>query len=347
MDTQALLEAVNQICLTRGINPEDVFEALERALAEAYKKEHPTATVRVEINPKTGSIMILVKKEVVKQVQDPDTQVSLDEAKNLVPDAKIGDSIEFEIPIGTLGRITASMTKRMLQRVLRDAELKAFVRLYEDKVGKAISGKILFLRKDRIIVELERGNAIFPLEEQVETEFYEIGKRYKFLVKEVINEEFNRRVILSRKDPQFIKALFELEVPELRSGQVEITNIAREAGVRTKVAVKALDESIDPLGTLIGPKGIRINAVMSEIAPETVDVIKWAINPADFIRNALAPAKTLSAKVDPKKKKATVYVAPEQYEVALGKNGVNVRLAEEITGYTIDIVKKETEGAAK
>lgn len=339
MNTQALLEAVNQICLNRGINPDDVFEALKEALKEAYVKEHPDANVTVDINRKEGKISIYVRKTVVKKVENPDTELSIKDAEKYVKNIKEGAVLEIEIPVGALGRIAANVTKRTLNKVLLDAELKAIADYYSQYLGQAISGKILFIRKDKIVVELEKGNADFPKEEQIENEFYELNKRYKFLVKEVINEKHNRRIILSRSDPDFITALFKIEVPELRSGQVDIIKIARIAGKRTKVAVRALDTSIDPVGTLIGPKGMRIASLMQELPEESVDVVKWDASPTTYITNALSPAKVVDIKLNEKKKQATVKVAEDQYEIALGKEGLNVKLAEMLTGYSLDIVK--------
>ncbi len=339
MNTQSLLEAVNQICLNRGIDPKDVFDALREALQEAYKQEHPKADVHVDVNDKAGEIHIYVRKTVVETVKNPDTEISKQNAQNYVKDIKTGAVLEIEIPIGSLGRIAANATKRVLNKILRDAELKAIADYYTQHIDEITSGKILFVRPDKIIVELEKGNAEFPEQEQIPDEFYDLGKRYKFLVKEVLNEKYNRKIILSRRDPKFIIALFKLEVPELRKGQVDIVAIAREAGIRTKVAVKSLDTSLDPIGTLVGPKGMRISSVMQELPNESIDVIKWDASPSTFIANALSPAKVSNVKIQDKGKKAIVEVSEDQYEIALGKNGINVKLAEEVTGYTIDIKK--------
>ncbi len=340
MNTQALLEAVNQICMTRGINPEDVFTALKEAIIEAYTREHEGADVTVDINKKQGSIHIYVRKKVVKKVKNPDKEITIKEARKYVKDIKEGAILEIEIPVGTLGRIAANITKRTLNRVLLDAELKAAADHYSQYLGQAVSGKILFLRKDRIVVELEKGNADFPKEEQIESEFYELGRRYKFLVKEIINEKFNRRIILSRKAPEFISALFKLEVPELRNGKVDIVKVARIPGRRSKVAVKALETGIDPVGTLIGPKGMRIAPIMRELPNESIDVVKWDVAPATYIANALAPAKVAEVEINDKKKQARVIVPDDQYDVAVGRDGLNVRLAEMLTGYEIDITLK-------
>ncbi len=337
MNSTNLVDVINQIAVERGIDAEDVFTALNKALQEAYLREYPGSDVRVEINKKDGEIYFLVRKKVVKEVKDANKEISLDEARRYNPNIKEGTIIEFTQRVGILGRIAAQVAKKVINRVLRDAQLKAIVEYYKEWLGKIVSGKVTRVTKQKIIVELEKGTAEFPKEEQVEREFYEIGKRYKFLLKELINEEYNRHIILSRKDPRFIEALFEMEIPELASGQVEIVKVARIPGVRTKVAVRALDKDLDPVGAFIGPKGVRINAVMEELQNEKVDVVKWDLDVVEFIKNAFLPAVVNKVDYDEKKKKATVYVTPEQHAIAIGKEGVNVKLVSELTGVNIDL----------
>ncbi len=337
MNSTNLVDVINQIAVERGIDAEDVFTALNKALQEAYLREYPGSDVRVEINKKDGEIYFLVRKKVVKEVKDANKEISLDEARRYNPNIKEGTIIEFTQRVGILGRIAAQVAKKVINRVLRDAQLKAIVEYYKEWLGKIVSGKVTRVTKQKIIVELDKGTAEFPKEEQVEREFYEIGKRYKFLLKELINEEYNRHIILSRKDPRFIEALFEMEIPELASGQVEIVKVARIPGVRTKVAVRALDKDLDPVGAFIGPKGVRINAVMEELQNEKVDVVKWDLDVVVFIKNAFLPAVVNKVDYDEKKKKATVYVTPEQHAIAIGKEGVNVKLVSELTGVNIDL----------
>ena len=332
-----LVDVVNQIAADRGINADDVFEALKRALKEAYLKEYPDSDVDVEINKKDGEIYFVVRKRVVKEVKDPNKEISLKEAKKYNPNIKEGTIIEFTQKVGILGRIAAQVAKRVITRVLRDSQLKAIIEYYKEWLGKIVSGKVTRVTKDAVIVELEKGMAIMPKEEQVEREFYEIGSRYKFLLKELINEEFNRRIILSRRDPRFIEALFEMEIPELSTGQVEIVKVARVPGVRSKVAVRSIDKDLDPIGTFIGPKGVRIAAVMDELQGEKVDIVKWDFDIVEFIKNAFSPATVQEVKVDEKKKKAKVFVAEEQYPIALGKDGVNIHLVSDLVGYDIEV----------
>ncbi len=327
-----LIDAINQICLDKGIDPEVVFEALRVALEEAYKKSHPDADIHAEIDSKAGEVHLYLAKKVVKKVKNKDTEISLAEAKNYSPDVKLGDDLEIEIPIGALGRIAAQTAKYVINRKIRDAELKAFVDSYVDKLNKIVSGKIQRVFRDKILVELENGTADFPAEEQIPNEFYEIGKRYKFLVKDIINEEYNRHVILSRKDKGFIRGLFEIEIPEIANEQVEIKAIARIPGIRTKVAVASNDTTIDPVGTCIGPKGSRIAAIMDEIGEEKVEIIPWELDLETFIAKAMAPATVQKVEYDSKKNQAKVYVEEEQMPIALGKDGSNVQLAKELTG---------------
>ncbi len=348
MDTANLVDIVNQIAVERGINADDVFSALKRALKEAYLREYPGTNVEVEINKNAGEIYFVVRKTVVKEVKDKNKEISLSDARRYDPSIEEGIVLELTQRIGILGRIAAQTAKRVIMRVLRDAQLKAIVEYYKQWLGKVVSGKVIKVTKDRIIVELEKGNAELPKEEQVEKEFYEIGKRYKFLVKELINEEFNRRVILSRKDPEFLRALFELEVPELKGGQVEIFKIARIPGIRAKVAVRSLDKDLDPVGTFVGPKGARITAIMDELQGEKVDIVGWDLDPIEFIKKAFSPATVVSVEIDEKKKRATVKVGKEQYAIALGKEGTNVKLVSELTGYEIDLEEtKDNAGSSK
>ncbi len=346
-----LVDAINQICLDRGIDPEVVFKALQDALAEAYKREHPEAKVTVELNKQTGEIHLFLIKKVVKKVKNKDTEINLSEAKKYAPNIKVGDNLEIEIPIGSMGRIAAQIAKHVINKKIRDAELKAFVDFYADRLGKIVSGTIQRVRKDKIFVELEKGTAEFPREEQTPNEFYEIGKRYKFLVKEIINEEYNRHVILSRKDPNFIKALFELEIPEIANEQVEIKAIAREPGVRSKVAVAANDSTIDPVGTCIGPKGSRIGAIMDELGEEKVEIVAWDLDVEKFIANAMAPATVEKVEYDADSNAAKVYVKSDQVPVALGKDGTNVKLVKQLIGLddieVVEVKEKEQKKAAK
>ncbi len=326
-----LIDAINQICLDKGIDPDVVFDALKTALEEAYKKAHPEADLHVEINPKAGEVHLFLVKKVVNKVKNKDAEISLAEAKHYSPEVKVGDNLEIEVPIGALGRIAAQTAKHVINKKIRDAELKAFVDTYIDKVGKIVSGKIQRVFRDKILVELENGTADFPEEEQIPNEFYEIGKRYRFLVKEIINEEYNRHVILSRKDKEFIKGLFVIEIPEVANEQVEIKAIARDPGVRTKVAVATTDNTIDPVGTCIGPKGTRISAIMDELGEEKVEIIPWDIDIERFIANAMAPATIEKVEYNAKNNTAKVYVKADQMPIALGKDGTNVRLAKELT----------------
>ena len=336
--TSELVTAVNQICADRGLNPDTVFEALKKALIKAYQREHgEDVNLNVEIDPARGTIHLYIVKKVVKKVKNPEVEISLKEAKNYSPDVKIGDELEIEVPIDSMGRIAAQTAKHVILNQVKDAERATVVEFYQSRLGDIVSGKIQRVRKDVIFVELEKGVAELPKDEQVPGEFYEINRRYKFLVKELINEENNRHIILSRKDDDFLRGLLRMEVPEIAKEQVEIKAIARIPGVRSKVAVYSTDEGIDAQGTCIGPRGVRITAIMDELGDEKVDIVKWDMDIEKFIKNALSFVKVDKIELSEKDNKAIVYIPEDQLQIAVGKEGVNVKLASMLTGIELEI----------
>lgn len=350
-----LLSAINQICADRGLNPESVISALQTAIAEAYKKEHGEGTmVKVEIDRLAGSLHLYIVKKVVKKVDDDKQQIAFTEAKKMSKTIEIGDELEMEIPVGSLSRIAAQTAKYFIMGKIRDAEREAVVEFYKSKLMDIVSGKVQSVRGDLVLVELEKGVAELPEEEQIAGEFYEINKRYRFLVTKLINEENNRHVILSRGSDEFLKALFKMEVPEIMNEQVEIKAIARFPGVRSKVAVASMQDGLDPVGACIGQRGMRITAIMAEVNEEKVDVVKWNLDIVEYIRGSLSPATVENVKYDPKKNRAVVVVPEDQLSLAIGKEGVNVKLASKLTGVEIDVITpaefakiKEPKAAAK
>ncbi len=341
-----LITAVNQICAERGLDPNIIFVALQNAIAEAYQKENgENAKVKVEIDRLTGQFHLYVVKEVVKKVEDEKLELSLADAKKFSKDVKVGDELEIEIPVGSLGRIAAQVAKHAVLGKIRDAEREAVVLFYQDKLGEIVSGKVQGVRANLVLVELEKGVGEMPEEEQIKNEFYEIGKRYRFFVKELINEENNRHVVLSRGDNGFIKALFGMEVPEIMNDQVEIKGIARLPGQRTKVAVAANVDGLDPQGACIGQRGMRINAILNELGEEKVDVVKWDLDIVEYIKNVLSPAQVLRVVYNHDAGSAVVIVAEDQLSLAIGKEGTNVRLASQLTGVELSVVPEGTEVA--
>ncbi|MFZ6022009.1 MAG: transcription termination factor NusA [Patescibacteria group bacterium] len=343
-----LISAVNQICAEHGVNPDIVFTALQTAVADAYKKENGEETkVKVEIDRLTGAFHMYIVKEVVKTVSDDKNELSLADAKKFSKEVKVGDELEIEIPVGSLGRIAAQAAKYTVMGKIRDAEREAVVEFYSQRLGEIVTGKIQGVRAGLVLVELEKGVGEMPENEQIKAEFYEIGKRYRFLVKELINEENNRHVILSRSDEGFVKALFAMEVPEISNDQVEIKGIARFAGLRSKVAVSSNQDGLDPQGACIGQRGMRINAIMNELGEEKVDIVKWDLDIIEYIKNALSPASVLKVLYNHARSSAVVVVPEDQLSLAIGREGTNVRLASLLTGVEISVVQEGEEPKEK
>jgi N utilization substance protein A len=338
--------AVNQICSERGIDPEEVFTALEEAVLTAYQKEFgENEDLKCEIDRESGQVHIIVSREVVKKVEDQVSQISLEEAKGMDPDIKVGDRLEMELPTEGLGRIAAQTAKQVILQKMREAEKSAILDEFSEKIGTVVTGMVQRMMGPIAVVEIGKATAKMPPEEQIPNEFYKIGERYKFLVKEIRDED--EELIVSRKDPQFLIELFKLEVPEIESGIVEIKAVAREAGSRSKLAVISNQEGIDPIGSCVGQRGVRIANVMSELGEEKIDIIEWAEDEAEFVAKALGPAEVNSVKID--KDVAAVQVSDDQLSLAIGKEGQNVRLAAKLTDKKIDIMSpglKEASQAA-
>jgi len=339
-----LISAVNQICAERGVDPNIVFTALTSAIADAYKKENGEDTkVKVEIDRLSGVFHMYVVKEIVKVVTDPKNELSLAEAKKFSKEVKVGDELELEIPVGSLGRIAAQVAKYTVMGKIRDAEREAVVEFFSTRLGEIVTGKVQGVRSNLVLVELEKGVGEMPEEEQIKLEFYEIGRRYRFLIKQLINEENNRHVILSRSDEGFVKALFAMEVPEIANEQVEIKGIARFAGVRSKVAVASNQDGLDPQGACIGQRGMRINAIMNELGEEKIDIVKWDLDIIEYIKNALSPASVIKVLYNHTRATAVVVVPEDQLSLAIGREGTNVRLASLLTGVELSVVQEGEE----
>ncbi|PJA15741.1 transcription termination/antitermination protein NusA [Candidatus Dojkabacteria bacterium CG_4_9_14_3_um_filter_150_Dojkabacteria_WS6_41_13] len=339
-----LISAVNQICAERGVDPSIVFTALQTAIADAYQKENGVDTkVKIEIDRLSGLFHMYVVKEVVKAVVDEKNELSLADAKKFSKEVKVGDELEIEVPVGSLGRIAAQVAKYTVLSKIRDAEREAVVEFYSSRLGEIITGKVQGVRANLVLVEMEKGVGEMPEEEQIKMEFYEIGRRYRFLVKELINEENNRHVVLSRSDEGFIKALFAMEVPEIANEQVEIKGIARFSGVRSKVAVASNQDGLDPQGACIGQRGMRINAIMTEVGDEKIDIVKWDLDIVEYIKNALSPANVTKVLYNHTRSAAIVVVPEDQLSLAIGREGTNVRLASLLTGVELSVVQEGEE----
>ncbi|MBQ6414258.1 transcription termination/antitermination protein NusA [Candidatus Saccharibacteria bacterium] len=330
---------VDIIAEEKGLPKETVLDVIEQAIAAAWRKDNGDRdmNVRAALNTKTGEADVFVTREVVEEgiAYNPSTEIPLDEVKD--KKSKVGDQIEEKHTVKSFGRVAAQTAKQVVIQRLREAESDAVLSAFEDKIGTIVVGTVARVEQRLVRVDLGRANGIMPRSEQIDGEYYTVGNRIKVLIKKIERNERGSNLILSRGSAEFIEALFKQEVPEVTNGTVEIKGIAREAGRRTKIAVTSTVPGIDPVGTFVGGRGIRVQAVMNEIGDrEKIDVINWSDNASEYIREALSPAEIM--KVDIDGKKAKVHVSEDQQSIAIGKQGQNVRLASKLTGYDIDIV---------
>ncbi len=331
------LLAIAQLSAEKNLPKEVVIGAVEAALVSAYRKENFAANqdISVKIDPATGKVQVWAKKTVVEAVSDSRCEISLDEARQTNPDVQIDDTIEIEATPRNAGRIAAQTAKQVILQRLHEAEHSAIFGEYAGKEGDIITGLVRRIEPKQIFIDLGRTEAILPAVEQVPNEKYRVGQRLKVYLLEVSRTTKGSRVVVSRSHPDMLCRLFELEVPEVVNGIVELKAIAREAGYRSKVAVAAHQEGVDPIGCCVGLRGIRIQNIVNELNGEKIDVVAWSPDTSVFITNALSPAQVL--RVGLNDESATVVVPDKQLSLAIGKQGQNVRLAAKLTGWRIDI----------
>jgi N utilization substance protein A len=349
------IAAITQLSSEKGVPKEMVIEAIEAALVSAYKRnfETPAQDLTAEIAPESGAVRIFRHQLVVEQVEEERTdgvsvfdQVTLDEVKKTKPDANLGDTITTDVTPPAFGRIAAQTAKQVVLQKLREAERKMVFDEFADREGEIVHGIIQRIEAGTAIVELGRAEAIMPRSEQVHSERYYPGQRIRVYVAEVHDTHRGPQIVVSRAHRLMLRRLFEQEVPEIFSGAVEIKAIAREAGARSKVAVHARQEGIDPVGSCVGMRGVRIQNIVNELGGEKIDVVEWNEDPARYVANALSPAQVVRVSVDEDSKTATVVVPERQLSLAIGKEGRNARLAAKLTGWRIDI-KSDTAVAAE
>lgn len=333
------LIAITQLSAEKNLPREVVLAAVESALVSAYRKDNfaPTQNILVKINPATGRVEVRAEKAVVEKVTDPRAEISLAEARKIKKDAQLGETLIIEATPHDAGRIAAQTAKQVILQRLHEAEHSAIFEEYANKEGDVVTGIIQRIEAGQAFIDLGRTEAVLPPAEQMRNERYRIGQRLKVYILQVLRTPRGPRVVVSRSHPNLLRRLFELEVPEVFNGAVEIKAIAREAGFRSKVAVAARQEGIDPVGCCVGLRGIRIQNIVNELSGEKIDVILWHTDPAVFITNALSPAQILSVALNEKDKIATVVVPDKQLSLAIGKEGQNARLAAKLTGWRIDI----------
>ncbi|MBR6720476.1 MAG: transcription termination/antitermination protein NusA [Clostridia bacterium] len=336
---QELMQALEELELTKDIKKEYMIEAIKAALVAACKKNYlDNLYVRVEMNEETGAIQAFTQKMVVEEVESPANEITLEEARAIKPSYEIGDFVDFAVDPMRFGRIAAQTAKQVVIQKIREAERGHLFDAFTEKEGKILTGIIQKEDKKGIIVSLEdNAEGLLIPKEQIPGEEYPFNKRMKFFVMEIKKAYAGPQILLSRTHPGLIRKLFEQEVPEIADGTVEIKSVVREAGSRTKMAVWSNDEKIDPIGSCVGQKGMRVNAVMDGMGDEKIDIIKYSEDPAEFIKAALSPAKVTSVTINEEEKSAAVLVPEYQLSLAIGKEGQNVRIAARLTGWKIDI----------
>jgi len=333
------LTAITQISAEKNLPKEVVIAAVEAALVSAYKKDDFAANqnISVKINPASGKVEVLAEKNIVELPSDGRREISLDEARRVKQDAQIGETIIVEATPHNAGRIAAQTAKQVILQRLHEAEHSAIFEEYAGKEGDIVTGLVQRIEPNQILVDLGRTEAILPAAEQVRNERYRIGQRVKVYLLETVRTNKSPRVVVSRSHPNLLRRLFELEVPEVFNGVVELKSIAREAGYRSKVAVTTHQEGVDPVGCCVGLRGIRIQNIVSELNGEKIDIVMWSPDTSVFITNALSPAQVLNVELDDSNGIASVVVPDRQLSLAIGKEGQNARLAAKLTGWRIDI----------
>jgi len=339
-DFKQLAVAIQTIAEEKNLPQEVVQEVVEQALAAAYRRDYGDREqeIRVVMNLNTGDVTAFVTKQIVAKVEDSKTEISLSEAQVRNKSAKLDEEIEVEEKVETFGRVAAQTAKQVILQRLREAERDIIMNEYEDKIGTVINATVARVEGNIVRIDLGKAQGIMPRSEQIQNERYYPGQRLKVFLKDVERGFRGPQLIVSRGNKEFMEWLFRGEVPEMESNAVEIKGIAREAGVRSKIAVASNVPGVDPVGTFVGGHGTRVNAVMSEVGEqEKIDIIVWGEEPIAYITNALSPTKVNKVILDEKNHKARVIVPEDQLSIAIGKSGQNVRLASKLTGFEIDI----------
>ena len=333
--------AISQIAAERGIPKEAIIDVMEKALITAYKRtlgnNPPPMEVTVKLDPNTGMARVYAEKLVVDEVYDDRFEVDLAMARRVKPTAELGETVMMESTPNDFGRIAAQTAKQVVLQGIKEVERDYIYGEYTGREGELITATVQRITKGNVILEMGKAEAIIPQKEQVDNDRYYHGQRLKVYLLEIKKEDRGIRLIASRTHKQLILRLFEMEVPEIYNGTVEVKSIAREPGLRTKVAVAARQEGIDPVGSCVGMRGIRIQNIVNELNGEKIDVVQWSPDPREFIANALSPAQVVEVHLNESDHAALVIVPDKQLSLAIGKEGQNVRLAAKLTGWRIDI----------
>ena len=348
MDGKEFFEAIHQIEQEKGIKPGYMMEKVTQALLSAYRRDHEGVgdNLMIEANEEAGTVRLFLKKDIVEEVDNPAMEISLEEARRALPQAELGDTVRIEVKARSFGRIAAQTARQVIIQGIREAEQGMIYDEFSTKEHELLTGTITRIdpRNGSVSLRLHAGDqftdAYLGTSEQVKGERYAEGQRLKVYVVEVRRATKGPQVLISRTHPGLVKRLFELEVPEVYDGTVEIRSMAREAGSRTKMAVWADEPNVDPIGACVGPRGQRVNTIVEELKGEKIDIIRWSEDPSEYIAAALAPADVISVEELPARadaKSCRVVVPDDQLSLAIGKEGQNARLAAKLTGYKIDI----------
>ena len=339
------LDALKELAREKGVEEEVLFDAIEAALISAYKRNFGSAqNVRVVLDRTTGAYHVYAIKTVVEDVEDEVQEISLAQARTIRPDYEVGDVLEIEVTPANFGRIAAQTAKQVVVQRVREAERGIIYEEFMSREGDIITGLVSRVENRNVFIDLGKTEAVLAPTEQIAGETYEHGDRIKAYILEVRKTTKGPQIVVSRTHPGLLKRLFELEVPEIQEGIVEIKSVARDPGMRSKIAVYSKDEAVDPVGACVGHKGLRVQAVVDELGSEKIDIVKWNEDSAKFIANALSPAKVVSVAVNEDEKVSRVVVPDYQLSLAIGKEGQNARLAAKLTGWKIDI-KSESQAA--
>ncbi len=344
IDNKELILALEELEKEKGIKKEYLLESIETALVTAYKRNFDSLeNVRVEMDKQTGATHVYSIKEVMKKANDEDTEISIKEAKKINPDLEEGDTVEVEIVPRDFGRIAAQTAKQVIIQKLRELEREIIYNEFNDRKGEIVSGLIQKADHNIVVMDLGKLEGVMPSKEQIPTETYKVNDKIKGYVLDVEKGAKGApQVIVSRSHPDFVRKLLEFEIPEIYEGVIEIKSVSRDPGYRSKVAVYSPDPNIDPVGSCVGQKGVRIQNVINELHGEKIDVIEWNEDPAIYIASALLPAQILAVDIKDEEKFAQVIVPDDQLSLAIGKAGQNARLAARLTNWKIDI-KSETQ----
>lgn len=340
MQTQ-FFAAINQLCDEKNISKDRVIDTIKAALRAAYRKDYGNKdqNVDVDLDEKSGLATVFLVKDVVKKIEDENLQITEAEAKKYDKKAKIGGQIRIDVTPTNYGRIAAQAAKQVIIQRIQEAERDVMYDTFKDRENELINAVVHRVDGRNIYLNLDdKVTTTLPYDQQISGEKYYGGQRIKLYLDKVTKTTRGPELLISRTHPNLVKKLLELEIPEVKSGLVEIKSIARDPGVRSKVAVLSIDEKIDPIGSCVGQKGVRVRNIMEELNGERIDIIQWSENMEDYIKTALAPAKTAIIELGEKEKRAKVFVQPDQRPLAIGKQGQNVRLASILTGWEIDIL---------